>query len=109
LHESMQMLQSGGVLCMLQQYNFLYNQQSLKFRRAFISRWDVREILDFISVRGLFKKGTKDTKVLVVAAVADAPPDDRKILHATFRRTGRVVAERGFEIDYYDMHWLPRE
>ena len=109
LHESMQMLQRGGVLCMLQQYNFLYNQQSLEFRREFISRWDVREILDFISVRGLFKKGTKDTKVLVVAAVADTPPNDRKILHATFRRTGRVVAERGFEIDYYDMHWLPRD
>lgn len=109
LHESMRLLERGGVLCMLQQYNFLYNEKSLEFRREFISRWDVREILDFISVRGLFKKGTKDTKVLVVAAVADTPPNDRKILHATFRRTGRVVAERGFEIDYYDMHWLPRE
>lgn len=109
LHESMLLLEPGGVLCMLQQYNFLYNQQSLEFRRDFINRWDVREILDFISVRGLFKKGAKDTKILVIAAIADHPPDDRKILHATFRRTGRVVAERGFEIDYYDMHWLPRK
>ena len=109
LHESMQVLERGGILCMLQQYNFLYNQQSLEFRREFISRWDVREILDFMSVPGLFKKGKKNTKVLVVAAIAKAPPEDRRVLHATFRQSGRVIAERGFEIDYYDMHWLPRE
>ncbi len=109
LHESMEMLAPGGVLSMLQQYNLLYNQQSLSFRRKFIERWDVREILDFISVRGLFHKGGADTKVVVVVAEAAAPPPQRQILHATFRRSGRVKAQQGFDIDYYDMHWLPRE
>jgi hypothetical protein len=108
LHESMEMLVSGGILSMLQQYNFLYNQKSLGFRRKFVERWDVREILDFISVRGLFHKGGADTKVLVVVAEAETAPPDRKILHATFRRSGRVDAEQGFDIDYYDMNWLPR-
>lgn len=105
LHESMEMVAEGGVLSMLQQYNFLYNQQSLEFRRSFIVKWDVREVLDFISVRGLFRA---DTKVIVVVAEASNPPVDRKILHATFRRSGRVDAELGFDIDYYDLHWLPR-
>ncbi len=109
LHESMEMLERGGVLSMLQQYNFLYNQQSLGFRRKFIERWDVREILDFISVRGLFQKGDADTKVIVVVAEAKAAPPKREILHATFRRSGRADAEQGFDIDYYDMHWLPRK
>lgn len=109
LHESMEMLAPGGVISMLQQYNFLYNQQSVEFRRRFIERWDVREILDFISVRGLFKKGDADTKVVVVVVEAQAPPPKRQILHATFRRNGRAGAEQGFNIDYYDMHWLPRE
>jgi len=109
LHESMKMLTPGGVLSMLQQYNFLYNQQSLGFRQRFIARWDVREILDFISVRGLFQKGGADTKVVVVVAEAQEPPPDRQILHATFRRSGRADAEQGFDIDYYDMHWLPRK
>lgn len=108
LHESMEALAPGGVLSLLQQYGFLYNQQSLEFRRKFIERWDVREILDFISVRGLFHKGGADTKVVVVVAEAAQPPPDRQILHATFRRSGRADAERGFDIDYYDMHWLPR-
>lgn len=109
LHESMEMLTPGGVLSMLQQYNFLYNKQSLPFRRKFIERWDVREILDFISVRGLFQKGSADTKVIAVVAEAQPAPPNRQILHATFRRSGRVDAEQGFDIDYYDMHWLPRE
>ena len=110
LHEAMGMVAEGGVLSMLQQYNFLYNQQSLGFRRRFMTNWDVREILDFISVRGLFQKGGADTKVVVVVAEASAskPPQDRKILHATFRRSGWADAEQGFDIDYYDLHWLPR-
>ncbi|MCB1100426.1 MAG: N-6 DNA methylase [Verrucomicrobiae bacterium] len=109
LHESMEMLAPGGILSMLQQYNFLYNQQSLGFRRKFIERWDVREILDFISVRGLFQKGSADTKVIAVVAEAQSAPPNRQILHATFRRSGRADAEQGFDIDYYDMHWLPRD
>jgi len=109
LHEAMEMVADDGILAMLQQYNFLYNQQSLGFRRDFISNWDVREILDFISVRGLFQKGDADTKIIVVIAEASKPSPDRHILHATFRRSGRVDAEQGFDIDYYDLHWVPRQ
>lgn len=109
LHEAMGMVADGGVLGMLQQYNFLYNQGSLDFRRYFISRWDVRELLDFISVRGLFHKGGADTKVIVVVAEARRPRSEDKILHATFRRSGRADAEQGFDIDHYDLHWLPRQ
>lgn len=109
LHESMEMLAPGGVLAMIQQYNFLYNQLSIEFRRKFIERWDVREILDFISVRGLFTKGDADTKIVVVVAEAQISPPERQILHATFRRSGRADAEQGFDIDYYDMHWLSKK
>jgi hypothetical protein len=109
LHEAMELVTEGGVLSMLQQYNFLYNQQSRNFRRTFIAKWDVREVLDFISIEGLFKKAGVNTKVVVIVAEASAPPVDRKILHATFRRSGRVDAQQGFDLDYYDLHWLPRE
>ncbi len=109
LHESMETLVEGGVLSMLQQYSFLYNQQSLGFRRKFMERWNVREVLDFISVRGLFQKGGADTKVVAIVAKASEPSPDGQILHATFRRSARADAEQGFDIDYYDLHWLPRE
>ena len=109
LFESMEMVAPRGVLSMLQQYNFLYNHQSLAFRKTFLKRWDVREVLDFISVRGLFKVGKADTKVIVLVTEAAVAPANRRILHATFRRNGRTQAEQGFDIDYYDLHWLPRD
>lgn len=108
LHEAMELLSPGGVLCMLQQYNLIYNASADPVRAAFFARWDVREILDFVSIRGLFSKGGADTKIVAVVAEAAQAPADRKILHAVFRRAGRADAEQGFDIDYYDMHWIPQ-
>ncbi len=108
LHESMELVAAGGILSMLQQYNLLYNQSAAPVRQAFLRRWDVREILDFVSIRGLFQKGGADTKTIVVVAEAIEPPTGRKVLHAVFRRGGRADAEQGFDIDYYDLHWMSR-
>ena len=30
-------------------------------------------------------------------------------MHAVFRRNGRTTAEQGFDIDYYDLHWVRSE
>lgn len=109
LHEGAELLTQGGVMCMLQEYNFLYNQRSAAFRHKFFERWDVREVLDFISIRGIFTKGKADTKVVVVVAEASLPPEGREVLHATFRRSARAESEQGFDIDYYDLHWMDRE
>jgi len=108
LHESMNLLNEGGIIGMLQSSNFLYNLNSKKFRQRFFKTWNVREVLDFISVRGLFAKGGADTKVVTVIAEASMPDDKTKILHATFRRSGRTKAQLAFDLDYYDLHWVPR-
>lgn len=105
LHHSMEALVENGLLCLIQKDNFLYNRRSAAFRRSVFERWDVREILDFTPIRGLF---FKDPKVVVVLAEARAPDTKRSILHAIFRRTVHTQAELSFELDYYDMHWLPR-
>lgn len=106
LHEAMEMLTKGGLLAMVEPAGFLYNQHALPFRHSFFSRWKVREILDFVSVRGLFKKGGADPKIVVVIAEAKKSTPDGHLLHAVFRRSGRATAEQGFDIDYYDLHWL---
>lgn len=106
LHEAMAMLAPGGVLAMVEPSGFLYNQNALSFRKAFFGRWMVREILDFVSVRGLFKKGEADPKIVVVIAEPGKPALESYLLHAVFRRNGRATAEQGFDIDYYDLHWL---
>jgi hypothetical protein len=102
----MNLLEEGGVLCMIQPSGFLYNHHAMPFRRSFFERWHVREILDFVSVRGLFRKGNADPKVVVIVAEAEKPPADGKLLHAVFKRSGRAAAEQGFDIDYYDLHRL---
>ncbi len=107
LHEAMEMTAEGGVLSMIQPSGFLYNQHAGNFRERFFNRWNVREILDFVSVRGLFKKGDADPKIVVVVAVSGPADPTMKLLHAVFRRNGRTNAEQGFEIDYYDLHRVP--
>ncbi|MBN9890168.1 MULTISPECIES: HsdM family class I SAM-dependent methyltransferase [Rhodobacterales] len=107
LHEAMELLAPGGVLAMIEPSGFLYNQNALAFRRSFFTRWNVREVLDFVSVRGLFKKGNADPKVVVVLAESSKGNAESRLLHAVFRRSGRASAEQGFDIDYYDMHWFP--
>lgn len=106
LHDAMEMLAPNGVLAMVEPAGFLYNHHALPLRRSFFARWRVREILDFVSVRGLFKKGEADPKIVVVIAESEKPSHDGRLLHAVFRRNGRATAEQGFDIDYYDLHWL---
>lgn len=105
LHHSMEALVEDGLLCLLQKDNFLYNRRSVDFRRAVFARWDVREILDFTPIRGLF---FKDPKVVVLLAEAHPPKPERPILHAIFRRTSHTQAELSFELDYYDMQYVPQ-
>jgi hypothetical protein len=105
LHHCMEALVEDGLLCLMQKDNFLYNLRSIAFRRAIFERWDVRQILDFTPIRGLF---LKDSKVVVVLAEAHAPKTKRPILHAIIRRTVHTQAELSFELDYYDMHWVAR-
>lgn len=105
MHHCLETLVPDGLLCLIQKDNFLYNRRSIGFRRAIFERWDVRQILDFTPIRGLF---LKDPKVVVVMAEARPPQPKRTVLHAIFRRTVHTQAELSFELDYYDMHWLPR-
>lgn len=104
MHHCMGALVPDGLSCLIQKDNFLYNRRSIGFRRAIFERWDVRQILDFTPIRGMF---FKDPKVVVVMAEARPPRPKRTILHAIFRRTVHTQAELSFELDYYDMHWLP--
>lgn len=106
LHHGMKALVADGLLCLIQKDNFLYNRKSAAFRRSVFEKWDVRQIMDFTPIRGMF---AKDPKVVVVMAEAREPKPKRSILHAIFRRTAHTQAELSFELDYYDMQWVPRQ
>ncbi len=106
LHEAMGLLSEGGVLAMIEPAGLLYNLKTQSFRKGFFEHWNVREVLDFVSVRGLFKKGQADPKIVVIVAEASSPKSNDRLLHAVFRRSGRAAAEQGFDVDYYDLYWF---
>ena len=106
LHEAMELLEEDGVTAMVQPAGFLYNINASLFRRTFFDRWTVREVLDFVSVPGLFKKAGVSPRVLALIAEPGIPTDNLAVLHAVFRGSGRAIAEQGFDIDYYDLHWI---
>ena len=106
LYGAMSLLAEDGVTAMVQPAGFLYNLNAGQFRSGFFKNWNVREVLDFVSIRGLFRKGKADPKVVVVVANNSNKAADSKVLHAVFRRGGRAIAEQGFDIDYYDLHWV---
>lgn len=103
LLEAKAIVSPGGTVCMIQPCGLMYNSGTAQLRRKIFAESDVREILDFVSIRSLF---TRDTKVVAVLAEKRSAPAGRCVLHATFRRTGRVKAQHGFDIDYYDLHQL---
>ncbi len=108
LHGSMATLEPAGRMCLLQHYGFLYNKVPVTFRQRFLRKWNVREVLDFVSITGLFGNRA-NTKVVCVIADAETPDPKDNVLHAVFRRSGRVQAQQGFDTDYYDLFWLSRQ
>lgn len=98
----------------------LYGENSSRFRAQFLSRVHVSQIIDFTHLsRVLFRRqraqGTSgggsrnpgDVAVAVVCAENRAVTDE-PLLHVTVRRTVQAEQKLMFEIDHYDLHFVPR-
>jgi hypothetical protein len=95
-------LSNAGLLCMIQPQGFLYNMNTLDYRKKLFTNYTVDTVLDFISIRGLFHKA--DTKIIALKVYKQIPTDSNKIKHLTFRRTETAKRQIYFELDYYDYH-----
>jgi hypothetical protein len=112
LREMPQLLGPEGTGCLILKDGFLYNLNAQDFRTAFLHTFQVPQILDFVSIRHLFKgksNGKPSDAKVVAVFFENRPPDEKKaLLHATFRKVRSVQDQLGFELDAYDFHWLPR-
>lgn len=106
LERCLSVLAPGGALGMLQPHGILYNDKARRIRGHLFAKWDLREVIDLVRITGLFH-GVK-TRVVCLLFEGQTPPPDRRILHITPARTGRVETKQGLDIDYYDLHWLGR-
>lgn len=104
--ECVSLLADRACSCLIQPSGFLYNAKARKFAAYFVQSHKVEAVLDFVSIRNLFESA--DTKALALVVRREEPPVDHEIRHLTFRRTKSVHERLGFELDHYDLHFVPQ-
>ncbi len=109
LDQAMQLLRSGGLLCLVVPAGPLLYNKSLEFREHFFSNYEVPQIIDLST---LFRKGhlfESEVATAVIFAKNQTPKPDHSILHIAVKRTKAARDKRFFEIDHYDLHYVPLE
>lgn len=106
LEHGFKFLVPDGKLCLIVPHGILYNYGTQKFRHHIFSKWHVEEVLDFISIRGLFSSA--DVKVCALLIKNRFPDNEQPVTHITFRRTKNTHEQLNFEIDHYDVHNISR-
>lgn len=113
LREAPRLLKKNALGYLILKDGFLYNLGTEEFRRKFFETYHVPHILDFVSIQGMFigqsRKEPADVKVITVGFQNKSPDFQHPLLHATFRKTTRTQNRQGFELDAYDLHWIPRQ
>jgi hypothetical protein len=107
LEQSMSLLKPKGLTCLIEPAApLLYNQGGQAFRKSFLQRFDVPQVLDFThACRVIFGTGG-DVAFAAIFAYQRRP--SRPVLHVTVRRTRSVKEHIAFELDRYDFHLVSR-
>ena len=107
LQQAMKLLKEGGLLSLvIPSGPFLYND-TIEYRRAFLNKYNVPQVFDFSALTGVLFEG-RNYPVAVIFA-QNTPPDDNDILHVAVRRTTTAKEKLYFEIDKYDLYYVPKE
>ncbi|MGH7492238.1 MAG: HsdM family class I SAM-dependent methyltransferase [bacterium] len=101
LEQALAVLPPGGRLCMIQPSGLLYNRNVQDFWIALHRKYQIETVFDFTSIRKLYEA---DPKTVAVFARDNAPSEEHRINHWTFRRTVSVHERICFELDHYDRH-----
>lgn len=87
LDQSLSVCKKGGLVCLILPAGpMLYNETSFDFRKAFLERVYVPQIIDFSSLNSVLFKSAKVSAVAVFAK-NEAPVLGDDLLHVTVRRT----------------------
>ena len=103
LDEAMNLCKAGACLCLIMPSGpFLYNNNSVKFRKYFLSSYYVPQIIDFTFLSGVLFQSANVAVAVVFAKKQE--PIKKELLHVTVRRTKPAKEKLYFELDYYDFH-----
>ena len=107
LQQAMELLKKDGLLSLVIPSGPLLYNNTIEYRRAFLNKYNVPQIFDFSSLTGVLFEG-RNYPVAVIFA-QNTSPDDKDILHVAVRRTRTAKEKLYFEIDKYDMYYVPKE
>jgi hypothetical protein len=103
LEQAMNLCKKGASLCLITPSGpFLYNNNSVEFRKYFLSTYHVPQIIDFTFLSAILFESVNVAVAVVFAKKQDPTKED--LLHVTVRRTKPAKEKLYFELDYYDFH-----
>ena len=106
LQQAMKKLKTGGLLSFVMPSGPLLYNKTIGYRKKFLDKYNVPQIFDFSSLSGKILSSNYPVSVIFAENKA---PDDKDILHAVVKRTRTSKERLYFEIDKYDLHYVPKE
>lgn len=108
LDQSILLCKENGIVCLILPAGaLLYNKNSFDYRRFFLEKYDVPQIIDFTHISRVLFGQTGDIPTSAIYAV-NRPKKSGSLLHVTIRRTKPAKEKLYFELDYYDFHYISR-
>jgi len=107
LQQAIKLLKKDGLLSLVIPSGPLLYNKTLGYRRSFLNKYNVPQIFDFSSLSGVLFEG-RNYPVAVIF-VQNTPPNDNDILHVAVRRTKTAKEKLFFEIDKYDLYYVPKK
>lgn len=107
LQQAMKLLKRDGLLSFVMPSGPLLYNKTLGYRKNFLCKYNVPQIFDFSCLSGILFEG-RNYPVAVIFA-QNTPPNDNNILHVAVRRSKTAKEKLYFEIDKYDLYYVPKE
>ena len=100
--QAMKLLNSGGMLCLIQpSVPFLY-QKDLDFKKAIFSKYNLLQVIDFTKLSDVLW-GDKNVATAAVF-IQKSEPDHNNVVHIVANRTFSNVNRLFLDFDHYDFH-----
>jgi type I restriction-modification system DNA methylase subunit len=109
LQQAMFLLKENGLLCLVMPAGPLIYNNTLEYRRDFFSRYEIPQIIDLSALKSRGYLFERAVSTAVIFANNHTPSKDHDILHLTIKRSTVAKERHYFEVDHYDMHFVPQE
>ncbi len=107
LQKAMGLLKKDALLAMIMPSGALLYNNTLSHRKWFWGKYNIPQIFDFSCLNSVLFQG-KNIPISVFFA-QNKTPDSQDILHAVIKRTNTSKEKLYFEIDKYDLYYVPKE